>query len=108
MILQKPYSSDDEEKFSSAHYMIPLLGYIEAYDIKWGSYMIVLKQFHDHAAAEYLCNVYEFIGAGEGRDLSPNEVMHIKLKFIKVERWYEKLSPAGKRRVDVYLLQRYG
>jgi len=70
--------------------------------------MIVLNQFYNHAAAEYLCNVYEFIGMGEGRDLSPNEVMHIKRKFMQVERWYEKLTPAGKRRVDVYLLQRYG
>jgi hypothetical protein len=70
--------------------------------------MIVLNQFYNHAAAEYLSNVYEFIGMGEGKDLSPNEVMHIKLKFIKVESWYGKLSPAGKRRVDVYLLQRYG
>ncbi len=70
--------------------------------------MIILNQFHQDAAAEYLCNVYEFIGTGEGKKLTPHEVMHIKLKYIKVERWYEKLSPAGKRRVDVYLLQRYG
>lgn len=70
--------------------------------------MIILKQFYKHAAAEYLSNVYEFIGTGEGKELSPHEVMHIKLKFIKVEQWYEKLSPVGKRRVDVYLIQRYG
>lgn len=70
--------------------------------------MIVLKRFYDHAAAEYFCNVYEFIGTGEGKELSAREVCHIKIKHRKVEQWYGTLSPAMKRRVDVYLLQRYG
>jgi hypothetical protein len=67
-----------------------------------------LKHHYHHAAAEYLCNVYDFIGIGEGKELSALEVMHIKLRYPKLEQWYGALQVDGKRRVECYLLRRYG
>jgi hypothetical protein len=49
-----------------------------------------------HAEASYLCNVYTFIGTGEGRKLSTLEVMHIKKKYPTVDEWYGALDQAGR------------
>jgi hypothetical protein len=56
-----------------------------------------------HAEASYLCNVYTFIGTGEGRKLSALEVMHIKQKYPTVDEWYAALDQAGRQRVDRFL-----
>ncbi len=61
------------------------------------------EKYKTHAEASYLCNVYTFIGTGEGRKLSPLEVMHIKQKYPTVHEWYATLDQAGRQRVDRFL-----
>jgi hypothetical protein len=64
---------------------------------------MINEQYKIHAEASYLCNVYTFIGTGEGRKLSPLEVMHIKQKYPTVHEWYATLDQAGRQRVDRFL-----
>jgi hypothetical protein len=64
---------------------------------------MINEKHQTHAEASYLCNVYTFIGTGEGRKLSPLEVMHIKQKYPTVDEWYATLDQAGRQRIDRFL-----
>jgi len=75
--------------------MIPLAGYDRCQTINPEEEMIIEK-FYDLAAAEYYCNVCEFIGNGEGRELTRLHNLHIRTKYPKVELWYDSLDQAGK------------
>jgi hypothetical protein len=64
---------------------------------------MIPDKFLRTAQAEYFCNVYEFIGLGEGRELTPREVCSIKMKHQSVQEWFENLEMIGQLRVMKYL-----
>ncbi|MBE0584243.1 MAG: hypothetical protein IH612_10855 [Desulfofustis sp.] len=68
---------------------------------------MVEKSFRDRAEAEYFSNVFQFIGTGEGRQLSALDVLHIKQKHKTFQEWYVGLDQRGKQRIDDYLLRKY-
>ena len=53
---------------------------------------MAIEKYYKHAAAEYLCNVGEFISAGEGRKLTRLQNLQIRTKYPKVEQWYKALN----------------
>lgn len=67
-----------------------------------------IKKYHRQAKAEYLCNVYEFISVGEGRELNQLENMHVRIKYPEVLDWYDSLDNGGKQRVYRFLAENYG
>lgn len=69
---------------------------------------MVLEKYYKKAAAEYLCNVNEFICTGEGRKLTRLQNLQIRTKYPKVEQWYKHLGEAGRERVDRFLVENYG
>ena len=64
---------------------------------------MIPDKFMHTAKAEYFCNVYEFIGLGEGKEVFPREVCGIKMKYQRVEDWFENLEMIGQLRVVKYL-----
>jgi hypothetical protein len=68
--------------------------------------MIPLR-FMQTAEAQYLCNVYAFIGLGEGKELTPLEVCRIKSDYQDVLQWFEKLETIAQLRVMRYLREQY-
>ena len=68
---------------------------------------MIPSKFIKTARAEYLCNVYEFIGRGEGKPLSPLEVCRIKSDYQQVEQWFRKLDTIAQLRVMKYLVEQY-
>lgn len=64
---------------------------------------MIPDKFMQTAKAEYFCNVYEFIGLGEGKELTSREVCGIKMKHRSVENWFENLDIVGQLRVMKYL-----
>lgn len=66
----------------------------------------MLQKYYQQAAAEYYGNVTEFIGTGEGRELTRLENLRIRTRYPEVEDWYESLDQAGKRRVTNYLARK--
>ena len=69
---------------------------------------MIIEKFYKHAAAEYYCNVNEFINTGEGRELTRLQNLHVRTKYPKVEQWYNSLDQEGRRRIDSFLLENYG
>ena len=69
---------------------------------------MMTEKYHRDAAAEYLCNVNEFIMTGEGRKLTRLQNLQIRTKYPKVEQWYKHLDENGRGRVDRFLAERYG
>lgn len=69
---------------------------------------MVIEKFHKHVAAEYLCNVDEFINTGQGRKLTRLQNLKIRTKYPKVEQWYKSLDDAGRERVNRFLVEKYG
>ena len=49
----------------------------------------------------------EFIGLGEGTEVSPREVCGIKMKHRGVHDWFESLDMIGQLRVMEYLLEQH-
>ncbi len=68
---------------------------------------MIPDKFMRTAKAEYFCNVYEFIGLGEGQKLTPREVCGIKMQYNNVQDWFESLATIGKLRVMKHLLQQH-
>ncbi len=68
---------------------------------------MTIEKHYKHAAAEYFCNVDEFISTGEGRKLSRLQNLKIRTKYPKVDQWYRHLDEAGRNRVDHFLVERY-
>ena len=68
---------------------------------------MVIEKYYKHAAAEYFCNVDEFISTGEGCKLTRLKNLQIRTKYPKVEQWYRSLDEVGRRRVDCFLLEKY-
>jgi hypothetical protein len=64
---------------------------------------MIPDKFMQTAKAEYFCNVSEFIGLGEGKEVSPREVCGIKMKHRSVEDWFESLDMIGQLRVMKHL-----
>jgi hypothetical protein len=68
----------------------------------------MIEKYYEHAAAEYFCNVDEFISTGEGRKLTRLKNLQIRTKHPKVEQWYGSLDEAGQGRMDRFLLDKHG
>ncbi len=68
---------------------------------------MIPSKFIKTARAEYLCNVYEFIGLGEGKRLTPLEVCRIKSDNQDVQQWFRKLDTIAQLRVMKYLVKQY-
>jgi hypothetical protein len=68
---------------------------------------MIPDKFMQTARAEYFCNVSEFIGLGEGKEVSPREVCGIKMKHRSVEDWFENLDMVGQLRVVKYLREQH-
>jgi hypothetical protein len=47
-----------------------------------------MVKYYNHAAAEYLCNVDEFISTGECRKLTRLQNLKIRTQYPEVEQWY--------------------
>lgn len=69
---------------------------------------MAIEKYYNHAAAEYLCNVDEFISAGEGRKLTRLQNLKIRTQYPEVEQWYKHLDEAGRERVNRFLIKNYG
>jgi hypothetical protein len=69
---------------------------------------MVIEKHYKQAAAEYFCNVDEFVSTGEGRKLSRLQNLMVRTKYPKVEQWYKSLNEAGRERIDRFLFQKYG
>jgi len=67
---------------------------------------MMTEKYHRDAAAEYLCNVNEFIMTGEGRKLTRLQNLQVRTKYPKVEQWYQHMDENGKKRVDSFLAER--
>ena len=81
-------------------------GLYVAQTTKREEYMIPSK-FIKTARAEYLCNVYEFIGIGEGKRLTPLEMCRIKSDNQDVQQWFRKLDTIAQLRVMKYLIKQH-
>ena len=68
---------------------------------------MIPDKFMRIAKAEYFCNVSEFIGLGEGENVSAREVCGIKMKHTSVEDWFENLEMIGQLRVMKYLREQH-
>jgi hypothetical protein len=66
-----------------------------ALEFKWILRRSILQKYYQQAAAEYYGNVTEFIGTGEGRELTRLETLRIRTKYPAVEDWYESLNLKG-------------
>ena len=64
---------------------------------------MIPEKFIQTARAEYFCNVTEFIGLGEGKDLTHRQICAIKMQYSEVEDWFEHLDTIGQLRVVRYL-----
>jgi hypothetical protein len=69
---------------------------------------MMIEKYPEHAAAEYLCNVNVFICIGEGRKLTRLQNLQVRTKYPKVEQWYMHLDEDGRKRVDGFLIGKYG
>ena len=69
---------------------------------------MVIEKYYNHAAAEYFCNVDEFISTGEGRKLTRLQNLKIRTQYPEVEQWYKHLDEAGRERVNRFLIENYG
>lgn len=69
---------------------------------------MVMEKYYKQAAAEYFCNVDEFINTGQGRKLTRLQNLKIRTKYPKVEQWYKSLDEAGRKRVNRFLIKNYG
>lgn len=69
---------------------------------------MAIEKYYKHAAAEYLCNVDEFINTGEGRKLTRLQNLKIRTQYPEVEHWYKHLDEAGRERVNRFLIKKYG
>lgn len=68
---------------------------------------MIPSRFMPTAKAQYLCNVYVFIGLGEGKDLTPLEICRIKSDYQDVQQWFDKLETIAQLRVMRYLRKQY-
>jgi hypothetical protein len=68
---------------------------------------MIPPKFMQTARAQYLCNVYEFIGLGEGKPLTALEVCRIKSDYQHVEQWFEGLETIAQLRVMKYLVKQH-
>jgi len=68
---------------------------------------MIPSKFMQTARAQYLCNVYVFIGLGEGKELTPLEVCRIKSDYQHVLQWFEKLDTIAQLRIMRYLREQY-
>ena len=68
---------------------------------------MIPPKFMKTARAHYLCNVYEFIGRGEGKVLTALEVCRIKSDYRHVEQWFEGLETIAQLRVMKYLVEQH-
>lgn len=68
---------------------------------------MIPPKFRQTARAQYLCNVYEFIGLGEGKPLTALEVCRIKSDYQDVEQWFEGLGKIAQLRVMKYLVKHH-
>jgi hypothetical protein len=69
---------------------------------------MVIEKYYKHAAAEYFCNVDEFISTGEGRKLTRLQNLKIRTQYPEVEQWYKHLDENGRERVNRFLIENYG
>jgi hypothetical protein len=90
------------------HYMIPLVGYPCFKIINQWEETMIIEKYSEHAAAEYQCNVNEFISTGEGRKLTRLKNLQIRTKYPEVGQWYQHLDEAGRERVHRFLIKNYG
>ena len=55
------------------------------------------------AEANYFCNVCEFIGIGEDREVNKLQAGKVKRDFDRVEDWFASLDVDGKARIVRFL-----